>query len=109
MAATIVATAVLWIEVPKGFFPQQDTGTIVAIAEAPTTVSFQAMSQRVQDLMSILLKDPAVAKVGSFTGQSGGTPNQARLFIALKPLAERKLDMDQVIARLRRAAREVQP
>jgi hydrophobe/amphiphile efflux-1 (HAE1) family protein len=108
MVATIVATIVLWIEVPKGFFPQQDTGTIVAIAEAPTSVSFQAMSQRVQDLMRILLKDPAVARVGSFTGQSGGTPNQARLFIALKPLAERKLDMDQVIARLRRATREVQ-
>jgi len=108
MVATIVATAVLWIEVPKGFFPQQDTGTIVAIAEAPTTVSFQAMSQRVQDLMRVLLKDPAVARVGSFTGQSGGAPNQARLFIALKPLAERKLDMDQVIARLRRATREVQ-
>jgi multidrug efflux pump subunit AcrB len=108
MVATIVATAVLWIEVPKGFFPQQDTGTVVAIAEAPTTVSFQAMSQRVQDLMRVLLKDPAVARVGSFTGQSGGAPNQARLFIALKPLAERKLDMDQVIARLRRATREVQ-
>src|SRR5258708_31381453 len=66
------------------------------------------MSQRVQDLMRVLLKDPAVARVGSFTGQSGGAPNQARLFIALKPLAERKLDMDQVIARLRRATREVQ-
>src|SRR6266851_2420978 len=63
MVATIVATAVLWIEVPKGFFPQQDTGTIVVIDDAPTTVSFQAMSQRVQDLMRILLKDPAVAKV----------------------------------------------
>jgi hydrophobe/amphiphile efflux-1 (HAE1) family protein len=108
MVATIVATAVLWIEVPKGFFPQQDTGTIVAIAEAPTTVSFQAMSQRVQELMRILLRDPAVAKVGSFTGQSGGASNQARLFIALKPLGERKLDMDRVIARLRRVTREVQ-
>src|SRR6266851_4291350 len=83
-------------------------GPCCAIVEAPTTVSFQAMSQRVQDLMRVLLKDPAVARVGSFTGQSGGAPNQARLFIALKPLAERKLDMDQVISRLRRATREVQ-
>src|SRR5262249_21135227 len=58
MSATVLATAALWIQVPKGFFPQQDTGAIVGIAEAPMTVSFQAMSQRVQDLMRILLKDP---------------------------------------------------
>jgi hydrophobe/amphiphile efflux-1 (HAE1) family protein len=108
MLATIVMTVVLWVQVPKGFFPQQDTGAIVGIAEAPTTVSFQAMRQRVQDLMGVLLKDPAVASVGSFTGQSGGAPNQARIFISLKPLAERRLETDRVIARLRRATRDVQ-
>lgn len=108
MGASILATVVLWIEVPKGFFPQQDTGAIVAIAEAPMTVSFQAMTRRVQALMSILLNDAAVARVGSYTGQSGATSNQARIFIALKPLAERGLDTDRVIARLRRATREVQ-
>jgi hydrophobe/amphiphile efflux-1 (HAE1) family protein len=108
MGATVLATAALWIQVPKGFFPQQDTGSIVGIAEAPMTVSFQAMSQRVQDLMRVLLKDPAVARVGSYTGQSGGSANQARIFIALKPLAERGLDTDRVIVRLRRATREVQ-
>lgn len=108
MGASILATAVLWIEVPKGFFPQQDTGAIVAIAEAPMTVSFQAMTRRVQALMSVLLNDAAVARVGSYTGQSGATSNQARIFIALKPLAERGLDTDRVIARLRRATREVQ-
>jgi hydrophobe/amphiphile efflux-1 (HAE1) family protein len=108
MGATVLVTAALWIQVPKGFFPQQDTAAIVGIAEAPMTVSFQAMSQRVQDLMRILLKDPAVARVGSYTGQSGGPANQARIFIALKPLAERGLDTDRVIARLRRATRKVQ-
>ena len=108
MVATVALTVVLWIQVPKGFFPQQDTGTIVGIAEAPTTVSFQAMSKRVQELMRVLLADPAVARVSSFTGQSGSATNQARIFIALKPLAERGLDMDRVIARLRRATREVQ-
>jgi len=108
MGVTILATAVLWIQVPKGFFPQQDTGAIVAIAEAPMTVSFQAMTRRVQALMTVLLNDPAVARVGSYTGQSGAAPNQARIFIALKPLAERRLDTDRVIARLRRATREVQ-
>jgi len=108
MGVTILATAVLWIQVPKGFFPQQDTGAIVAIAEAPMTVSFQAMTRRVQALMTVLLNDPAVARVGSYTGQSGTTPNQARIFIVLKPLAERRLDTDRVIARLRRATREVQ-
>ena len=108
MGATVLATAGLWIQVPKGFFPQQDTGAIVAIAEAPMTVSFQAMTRRVQALMDLLLNDPAVARVGSYTGQSGATSNQARIFIALKPLAERGLDTDQVIARLRRTTREVQ-
>jgi hydrophobe/amphiphile efflux-1 (HAE1) family protein len=108
MGITILATVMLWIQVPKGFFPQQDTGAIVAIAEAPMTVSFQAMSGRVQALMRVLLNDPAVARVGSYTGQSGATPNQARIFIALKPLAERAIDTDRVIARLRRATREVQ-
>ena len=108
MAATVAMTGFLWIQVPKGFFPQQDTGTIVGIAEAPTTVSFQAMSQRVQELMRVLQQDPAVARVGSYTGQSGGPPNQARIFVALKPLAERRLDTDRVISRLRRSTRNVQ-
>jgi multidrug efflux pump subunit AcrB len=66
------------------------------------------MSERVQALMRVLLNDPAVARVGSYTGQSGGTANQARIFIALKPLAERGLDTERIIARLRRATREVQ-
>ena len=108
LAATIFATIGLWIYVPKGFFPQQDNGMIVAVAEAPTTASFSAMNERLQLVMRIFLHDPAVARVGSFTGQSGGAVNQARIFIALKPLSERKLETARVIARLRRAMREVQ-
>ena len=108
LAATFCATAALWIYVPKGFFPQQDNGTIVAVAESPSTTSFIAMSERLQAVMRVFLDDPAVARVGSFTGQSGGAVNQARIFIALKPLAERKLDTARVIARLRRAMRDMQ-
>src|SRR5207237_8889818 len=91
MGVTILATAVLWIQVPKGFFPQQDTGAIVAIAEAPMTVSFQAMTRRVHALMTALLNDPAVARVGGYTGHSAATPNQARPFLHLKPMSERAL------------------
>ena len=106
--ATVIATGFLAVHVPKGFFPQQDTGTIIAIAEAPTTVSFRAMTLRVQELIRIVMKDPAVAHVGSFTGNTGGSSNQARLFIDLKPPAERRLDVNAVIARLRGATRQVQ-
>jgi multidrug efflux pump subunit AcrB len=65
------------------------------------------MTDRVQAVMRMILEDPAVARVGSYTGQSGGAPNQARIFVALKPLAERKVDTAQVINRLRRKAREL--
>lgn len=108
LGATVLATVTLWILMPKGFFPQQDLGTIVAIAEAPASVSFQAMTDRLHAVMRMTMKDPAVARVGSYTGQSGAAPNQARMFVALKPLAERKVDTNQVINRLRRQARELQ-
>ena len=108
LGATILATLALWTVLPKGFFPQQDIGTIVAIAEAPTSISFQAMTDRLQAVMRMIMEDSAVARVGSYTGQSGAAPNQARMFVALKPLAERKVGTDQVINRLRRQARELQ-
>ena len=108
LGATVVATVALWMVMPKGFFPQQDMGTIVAIAEAPTSVSFQAMTDRLHTVMRMTMEDPAVARVGSYTGQSGAAPNQARMFVALKPLAERKVATYQVINRLRRQARELQ-
>jgi multidrug efflux pump subunit AcrB len=106
--AVTVASVILYIYIPKGFFPQQDTGTIMATAEAPTTISFQAMTERVKALTEVLLKDPDVANAGSFAGNAGGTSaNQARLFIDLKPAAERQTQIDRVIARLRRATAQV--
>ena len=105
---TVIATGLLAVYVPKGFFPQQDTGTIVAIAEAPTTTSFKAMTPRVQELIRLLMLDPAVAHVGSFTGNRGSSSNQARIFIDLKSPAERGMDVNRVIARLRAATREVE-
>ena len=107
MVGTVITTGLLAVYVPKGFFPQQDTGTIVAIAEAPTTASFKAMAPRVQELIRIIMQDPAVAHVGSFTGNRGSSSNQARIFIDLKPLAERGMDVNQVITRLRAATRNV--
>lgn len=108
LGATVLATVSLWTVMPKSFFPQQDIGSIVAIAEAPTSISFRAMTDRVQAVMRMMMEDPAVARLGSYTGQSGGAPNQARIFVALKPLAERGVDTARVIDRLRRKARELQ-
>jgi hydrophobe/amphiphile efflux-1 (HAE1) family protein len=108
LGATVLATLALWTVMPKGFFPQQDIGTIVAIAEAPASISFKAMTDRLQAVMRMTMEDPAVARVGSYTGQSGAAPNQARMFVALKPLADRKVSTNQVINRLRRQARELQ-
>src|ERR1700737_3849849 len=70
LGATVLATLALWTVMPKGFFPQQDIGTIVAIAEAPASISFQAMTDRLQAVMRMTMEDPAVARVGSYTGHS---------------------------------------
>lgn len=101
---TALAAVVLYVAIPKGFFPQQDTGTIMAIAEGPPDISFQGINGRVQALMHVLLQDPSVAHVGSYTGvNGGGSLNQARIFIDLKPRAERHEKIQQIIARLRAA------
>jgi len=70
-AATLVATALLFYVVPKGFFPVQDTGVIIGVTEAPQTVSFQGMAERQQALVAELLKDPAVESISSFIGVDG--------------------------------------
>jgi len=90
-----------WI-VPKGFFPQQDTGRIVGSVQASQDISFQAMQQKMNQFVSIVMKDPAVSTI---TGWAGGNTqyNTGRLFMMLKPLKERKLSADQVIARLRKS------
>ena len=100
---TIVGTFVLYWAVPKGFFPQQDTGIIMGATDAAQDISFTAMKELQQKVAKIVLDDPAVATVASFMGGGGGggTVNNGRMFLTLKPRAERKVSADQVIARLR--------
>ena len=107
---TLAATLWLYGVVPKGFFPQQDTGIIMGTTDAAQDISFTAMAQLQQRVMRIVLADPAVATVGSFVGAGGGggsTVNNGRMFITLKPRAARRVSADQVIARLRRKLADV--
>ena len=100
--ATLVLTIVLYIVVPKGFFPVQDTGVIQGVSEAPQNVSFAAMARGQQDLARIILQDPAVESLSSFVGIDGTntTVNSGRILINLKPLDVRKVDISTVINRL---------
>jgi multidrug efflux pump len=98
--ATACLSVYLYILVPKGFFPQQDTGRLGGSIQAEQDISFQALRQKMNDYVAIIMKDPAVATVTAFVG-GGGTANTGRMFIMLKPLGERKASADQVIARLR--------
>ncbi len=95
----IALNVFLYIDVPKGFFPQQDTGRLVGGIQADQSISFQLMQQKMTQFVSIVQKDPAVDSVVGFTG--GGTTNSGFVFMSLKPLAERKISADQVIARMR--------
>ena len=99
---TLVLTIVLYIVVPKGFFPVQDTGVIQGVSEAPQNVSFAAMARGQQDLARIILQDPAVESLSSFVGIDGTntTVNSGRILINLKPLEVRKVDITTVINRL---------
>jgi multidrug efflux pump len=100
--ATLVATIFLYIIVPKGFFPVQDTGMILGISQAPQAVSFAAMAERQQELVRVILRDPAVETLASFIGVDGinTTPNTGRIQITLKPLEERKARASEIIRRL---------
>jgi len=100
--ATLVGTILLYIYVPKGFFPVQDTGVILGVSEGPQNVSFAAMAQRQQALADVILKDPAVESLSSFIGVDGTntTLNSGRIQINLKPLAERQINASDVIRRL---------
>jgi multidrug efflux pump len=100
--ATLVATILLYLVIPKGFFPPQDTGVILGISQAPQSVSFSAMAERQQALTRTVLQDPAVESVSSFIGIDGTntTLNSGRIQINLKPLAERGVDAGEVILRL---------
>jgi multidrug efflux pump len=101
-AATLGLTVVLYFEVPKGFFPLQDTGVIQGISEAPQSISFAAMAERQQALGRVILQDKAVASLSSFIGVDGTnvTLNSGRILISLKPLRERRVAAIDVIRRL---------
>ena len=100
--STLVGTILLYMYVPKGFFPVQDTGVILGVSEAPQNVSFAAMSRRQQDLADVILRDPAVSSLSSFIGIDGTntTVNSGRVQINLKPLEERRISASDVIRRL---------
>ncbi|HAV71830.1 MAG TPA: multidrug transporter subunit MdtC, partial [Stenotrophomonas sp.] len=107
--ATLVLTALLYVWVPKGFFPVQDAGLIQGISEAPQSISFQAMAQRQQALAAALLEDEDVASLSSFIGVDGNnaTLNSGRLLIELKPHAQRAADAQAIIARLQQRVAHV--
>jgi hydrophobe/amphiphile efflux-1 (HAE1) family protein len=100
--ATITLTGYLYVVIPKGFFPQQDTGLIIAQSEAAQDISFAAMKERQQALLDVIVQDPAVDSVGSAVGAGGGlfTLNDGRVFIQLKPHGQRD-SIQEVIGRLR--------
>jgi multidrug efflux pump len=99
--ATMGFSVYLYTVVPKGFFPQQDTGRISGSVRAAQDISFQAMRQKLSEAVEIIRSDPAVDNVTAFSGGGSSTTNTGRMFIALKPLAKRKVATDEVIARLR--------
>jgi multidrug efflux pump len=103
-AGTLAATLLLYVYVPKGFFPVQDTGVIMGISEAPENISFSAMAQRQQTLAGAILKNPNVDNLASFIGMDGinTTPNSGRIQINLKPRDQRKETASEII-------RELQP
>jgi multidrug efflux pump len=99
LIATIALNVYLFVRVPKGFFPLQDNGRMMGAILADQDSSFQSMQRTLMRMVEIVSKDPAIDTVNGYTG--GGTANTARMFISLKPLAERKIHVEQVIARLR--------
>ncbi len=99
LVATVGLNIFLYAKVQKGFFPQQDTGRVIGSIQADQGISFQAMRQKLADFIEIVRADPAVESVVGFTG--GGQRNSGFMFVSLKPLKERKISADQVIARLR--------
>jgi multidrug efflux pump len=101
-AGTLALTILLYIVVPKGFFPIQDTGVILGVSDAPQTISFAGMAERQQALAKVILQDPAVQSLSSFIGVDGinTTTNSGRIQINLKPLGERRASATDVIRRL---------
>jgi multidrug efflux pump len=108
--ATVIATGLLAWWIPKGFFPQQDTGLIVGVSQAPPDISFPAMMDRQRALADVIRADPDVAAVASFIGADGTNPtlNTGRLSITLKPQSQRKAGVDEIIARMQDKLTQVQ-
>ncbi|SEO85977.1 multidrug efflux pump [Rhodospirillales bacterium URHD0017] len=107
---TIVLTVVLYVVIPKGFFPVQDTGLIQAVTEAPQSISFDAMAKRQNTLAAAILQDPDVESLSSFIGVDGtnATLNSGRMLINLKPRNQRSLSASQIIRRIQRETASVQ-
>ena len=103
LALTIALNFFLYVIVPKGFFPQQDAGRLVGSIQADQGISFQAMRQKLSTFIELVRQDPAVENVVGFSGGGGGFGgrNTGSMFVTLKPLKERKLSADRVVARLR--------
>jgi hydrophobe/amphiphile efflux-1 (HAE1) family protein len=108
MISTIVATLILFVEIPKGFFPQEDTGLIQGIAEGAENISPEGMKDRMRAVLAVVMKDPAVAAANAYIGPGGSTvtENDGRVFITLKPLGQR-VGVNQVIARLNKALQPI--
>src|SRR6185369_9910656 len=108
--ATLVATIWLYIIVPKGLLPQQDTGLILGITDSAQSSSFQAMVGRQRAMAEIVMKDPDVASVASFVGAGtvNATMNTGRLYISLKPRSKRKANASEIMDRLRAATKNVE-
>ena len=106
---TLALTIFLYIVIPKGLFPTQDTGVIQGISQAPETISFPAMAQKQQQLAHVVLQDPAVESISSFIGADGTntTLNSGRMSINLKPLNERDLNASDVIRRLQNSLKQI--
>jgi len=107
---TLVLTLLLYVIVPKGFFPVQDTGVILGVSQAPQSVSFASMAEHQQELTRLILQDPDVASLSSFIGLDGTnlTPNTGRIQINLKPRDERKASASDIILRLQPKLSQVQ-
>jgi multidrug efflux pump len=103
---TVCLNIYLFVQTPKGFFPQQDTGRFSGLIQGDQDLSFAAMSKKMRDFTDIVQQDPAVDSVSSFTGGGGGG-STARMYGQLKPLSERKISVDQVIARIRSKAAKI--
>jgi multidrug efflux pump subunit AcrB len=110
MILTVALTLVLFVVIPKGFFPQQDTGMIVGISEGAQNISPQGMMERQEVVLAAVSRDPAVASATAYIGPGGSTvtENDGRMFITLKPHSERNVTADQVISRLNRALEPIQ-